>query len=251
MLQQISVSLPCSKRSIVGAFPRKNEDLPRLELAELGPLRFTSLAPEIPFSEALAPLVNRLRWLPWDDLVFAPERSREYDLDAHWALYCDNYLEGFHIPFVHPGLSRVLKVGAYENHVLPCGTIQVGIVGDDEPALELPAKHPVGDKRIGALYLWLFPTTMLNLYPWGLSLNRIEPQGPRRTRVRFQTWIWRPDLVDRGAGAGLEQVEMEDEAVVIGVQRGLRSRRAPRGRYSPQHEKGTHHFHRLLAKALA
>jgi choline monooxygenase len=44
---------------------------------------------------------------------------------------------------------------------------------------------------------------------------------------------------------------MEDEAVVQSVQRGLRSRLYRPGRYSPRHERGVHHFHRMLAAALA
>jgi choline monooxygenase len=38
---------------------------------------------------------------------------------------------------------------------------------------------------------------------------------------------------------------------VQSVQRGIRSRAYRSGRYLPQHERGVHHFHRLLAQALA
>src|SRR6185295_9983863 len=53
-----------------------------------------------------------------------------------------------------------------------------------------------------------------------------------------------------GAGGALDQVEMEDEAVVMTVQRGLRSRLYHRGRYSPGKEQGVHHFHRLIGQGL-
>jgi len=59
------------------------------------------------------------------------------------------------------------------------------------------------------------------------------------------------DRLAGGAGAGLDQVEREDEAAVESVQRGLRSRLYNRGRYSPSHERGVHHFHRLLCEFLA
>ena len=39
---------------------------------------------------------------------------------------------------------------------------------------------------------------------------------------------------------------MEDEAVVLGVQRGIRSRLYRGGRYSPRHEAGVHLFHCLV-----
>ena len=35
------------------------------------------------------------------DFIFDPNASRDYLVKANWALYCDNYLEGFHIPFIH------------------------------------------------------------------------------------------------------------------------------------------------------
>jgi choline monooxygenase len=39
--------------------------------------------------------------------------------------------------------------------------------------------------------------------------------------------------------------------VVHTVQQGVRARLYTRGRYSPTRETGVHHFHRLLAAALA
>jgi choline monooxygenase len=55
----------------------------------------------------------------------------------------------------------------------------------------------------------------------------------------------------KGAGGALDRVELEDEAIVEQVQKGVRSRLYDRGRYSPAREAGVHHFHRLLAGMLA
>ena len=52
------------------------------------------------------------------------------------------------------------------------------------------------------------------------------------------------------AWADLHGVEMEDEAVVESVQKGVRSRFYSHGRYSPTREQGTHHFHRLIAEFI-
>jgi len=52
------------------------------------------------------------------------------------------------------------------------------------------------------------------------------------------------------AGDALDRVEMEDEAIVQQVQRGVRSRFYRRGRYSPTRERGVHHFHRLVCDFL-
>jgi len=63
--------------------------------------------------------------------------------------------------------------------------------------------------------------------------------------------VWDATKRDAGAGAGLDRVEREDEAVVESVQRGVRSRLYDRGRYSPTREAGVHHFHRLLAEFIS
>jgi choline monooxygenase len=89
---------------------------------------------------------------------------------------------------------------------------------------------------------------MLNFYPWGLSVNLVQPRGIDRTRVAFRSFVWDASKLEAGAGSGLDRVEAEDEAIVQAVQRGVRSRFYRRGRYSPTRERGVHHFHRLLCE---
>ncbi len=43
---------------------------------------------------------------------------------------------------------------------------------------------------------------------------------------------------------------MEDEAVVMAVQRGVRSRFYQHGRYAPSREQSTHHFHQLICEFM-
>ncbi len=231
-------------------FPSDADHLQPLPLARWGPLAFTSLAPARPFDAVFGELMERLGWLPWPDFVRDPSRDRDFHFAAHWALYVENYLEGLHIPFVHPGLSRSVALEAYRYELFPHAVLQTAGARDDEPAFALPPGHPDHDRRIAAYYGWLFPNLMLNFYPWGLSLNIVEPLARDRTRVRFRSWVRDPALLGAGAGAALDEVEREDEAIVERVQRGLASRQFTRGRYSPMHERAVHHFHRLLAQAL-
>jgi choline monooxygenase len=232
-------------------FPRPEDDLPRLATAAWGPLTFTGLpaAPAFPgpWTQALA----RLAHVPVDGAVFDAARSKDYEVAASWMAYVDNYLEGFHIPFVHKSLNAVLDWDAYRTEVLPSAVLQVGIARTGEHAFSVVDPHAGGAYVGAAYYLWLWPNLMLNLYPWGLSLNVVEPLSPARTRVRFRTYVRDASLLEQGAGAGLDQVEHEDEAVVESVHRGVRSPLYDRGRYAPRHEQGVHAFHRLLAAALA
>jgi len=222
-------------------FPSERENLPKLTHANLGPLQFVSLEPKISFQEWAAPLFSELSSFDWSKLPSAPQRNISYTVNAHWALYCDNYLEGLHVPFVHPSLNRAIRLGSYETKVFPWGTLQTA---ESSPR----DREHIGGKA--AYYFWLYPNLMLNIYPWGLSVNRVLPLSIRKTRVEFHEYIINEDLRDHGAGGDLDTVEMEDEEVVELVQKGIGSRLYKRGRFSPQHEKGVHAFHQLLADDL-
>ncbi|MBL8039753.1 MAG: hypothetical protein JNM04_00255, partial [Chthonomonas sp.] len=180
-----------------------------------------------------------------------PTHSRDYMVKAHWALYVDNYLEGFHIPFIHAELNEVITYETYETLVFPRCNLQLAESKGGEAVFDLPTSSPDFGRKIAAYYWWVYPNMMFNFYPWGLSINIVKPLGPNATRVSFIRYVWREDLVDQGAGAALDRVEREDEVVVELVHIGLKSRFYDRGRFSPAREVGTHHFHRLLAESCA
>jgi choline monooxygenase len=234
-------------------FPRPQDDLPEIPSRRWGPLRFAGLAPDQPFDELVAPLVERIGFLPTGELQAS--ELRDYELDAHWALYLDNYLEGFHVPFVHPTLNEALDWNAYLVEPTKHGVTQIALASKDPrrsagPIFDLPEGHRDHGQRVAAYYFWLFPTTMVNAYPWGLSVNMVRPISSTRTRVTFASYVLDESLRDEGAGADLHRVEMEDEAVVEAVQRGIRSRAYRGGRFSPSRESGVHHFQSLLGAAL-
>jgi choline monooxygenase len=91
---------------------------------------------------------------------------------------------------------------------------------------------------------------MFNFYPWGLSINIVKPKSISRSVVSFRIYVWDESKLEQGAGSDLFRVEMEDEAVVEAVQKGIRSRFYTHGRYAVKREQGTHHFHRLLSSYL-
>lgn len=231
-------------------FPSPADDLPRLPLERWHGLYFTALDPAMPFAELVAPLAERVGWLPLAEATVDAAASRDYLVRASWALYCENYLEGFHIPYVHAALNQALDYGSYRTELYDWASLQLGVGSGGEECFELPAGHPDAGQEIAAYYYWLFPNLMLNVYPWGLSVNVVKPLAVDRTRVSYLTWVWDESKRATGAGADLDRVEREDEAIVEAVQRGVSSRLYDRGRLSPSREQGVHHFHRLLARCL-
>jgi len=234
----------------VRGFPSPQDDLPQLPLGEWAGHGFSSLAPALPLGDWMGEMRDRLAWLPVQGFVADPARDREFVFDAHWALYVENYLEGLHIPFVHPALNGTLAMSGYGYELGRASVLQLARAADGEAAFDLPAGSPDAGERVAAYYWWLFPNLMFNFYPWGLSVNVVLPLGPARTKVLFRSYVADPSRLGEGAGGALDTVEIEDEAVVLGVQRGIRSRLYRHGRYAVRHEAGVHHFHRLVAKAL-
>lgn len=231
-------------------FPLASDDLPKLPLFQWGPMLFTSLSTKYLFEAFFGDMINRVGWLPIGDFVFRPELSRAFHVKANWALYCENYLEGFHIPFVHAGLNAVIDYGNYTTELFRYSNLQVGIAKDDEACFDLPTGTPDHGKNVAAYYFFVFPNMMFNFYPWGLSVNIVEPNGLEQTKVRFLTYVWKEGLFNTGAGSNLDTVEYEDEEVVENVQRGVKSRFYTHGRYSVTREQGTHHFHMMISSFL-
>jgi len=231
-------------------FPSPADNLPNAPFAQWAGHGFVALDPAASFGETFDDLRHRLAWLPVERYRHDPARDRNYEIDAHWALYVENYLEGFHIPFVHKSLNEVVDYGTYATELFRYSNLQRALAQSGEAAFEPPAESPDHGQRVAAYYGWMFPNLMLNFYPWGLSVNLVQPDGPRRTRVAFRSYVGDAAALGNGAGGALDRVEAEDEAIVHAVQRGVRSRFYRSGRYSPTRERGVHHFHRLLGDFL-
>ncbi len=231
-------------------FPGLCDNLPRFPLRQWGPLCFAGLNPAFDFKDVLDTMNQRVGFMDPDRFKADASRHKDYEINAHWALYCDNFLEGFHIPFVHHDLNAVLDYGNYETLCFDHLNLQIGYAEGTETVFDLPDGHIDAGKQVAAYYFWVFPNMMFNFYPWGLSLNWVQPLGIDHTRVSFRTYVYDPAKLDRGAGSGLDQVELEDEEVVEGVQKGIRSRFYKSGRFSPTREQGVHHFHGLLSRFL-
>ncbi|MFY0605920.1 MAG: Rieske 2Fe-2S domain-containing protein [Cyclobacteriaceae bacterium] len=231
-------------------FPRECDHLTSYQLGTWEQFLFTAISPQFQFADFILPMLDRIGFLPIQEFQFRSELSKNYLVNAHWALYCDNYLEGFHIPFVHKDLNAVLDYSAYSTELFRYGSLQVGYADGGEEVFDLPQEHIDFGKNIAAYYFWLFPNMMFNFYPWGLSVNIVTPVTKDKTKVSFLTYVYDESKLEQGAGALLDKVEREDEYVVEGVHQGMQSSSYTTGRFSPTREKGVHHFHRLLAEFM-
>jgi len=231
-------------------FPRPCDDLHTFPLVKWGKLLFAGLNPTFDFQKVINKINERVGFLPIDEFLPDSSLSKDFTINAHWALYCDNYLEGFHIPFVHKDLNEVLDYNVYKTEIYDHCNLQIGYSEDDSDVFNLPEGHIDFGKNVAAYYYWVFPNMMFNFYPWGLSINIVKPISDSLTKISFRSYVLDESKLNRGAGNQLQKVEEEDEFVVENVHNGLRSSFYKAGRFSPTKEQGVHHFHRLISEFL-
>jgi phenylpropionate dioxygenase-like ring-hydroxylating dioxygenase large terminal subunit len=173
-------------------------------------------------------------------------RQVEYDVRSNWKVYVDNFLEGYHVPYVHPELCTLYDYQNYVTEVHDRYSVQVGPLTGERNVYTAGG----GD----ALYYYVFPNLMLNVVPGRLQLNLVVPTAPDRCRVLFRYYYAEP--LAPGAAERIEAdvtfsdlVQQEDAEICERVQRGLGSRAYDRGRFSVRFEEGVYHFQQLLKQA--
>ena len=172
------------------------------------------------------------------------DAQREYELACNWKVYVDNYLEGYHIPVVHPRCTRsstTTAIGSSRNAILDpaCAAARCRGRRCGDRLYRPDAKTDVAE----AVYVWLFPNIMLNVYFGQLQTNVVLPVGTiarRRLRVvRDSIRASTPQTRRLGARIAFsDEIQDEDVEICEIVQRNLRSRVYDRGRYSAARREG-------------
>jgi choline monooxygenase len=226
-------------------FDRASCVLPQFQVEVWNELVFVNLDPQAEsLTEFLGELLQDMP--PHDYSGFQRAQHKTWELDCNWKVYVDNYLEGYHIPIVHPGLFRELDYPNYRTETKRRYSIQFA-----------PTRRPerirtsAGDDQVR--YFWIFPNLMLNVYPDNFSTNLIVPLGAGRTATLFDWYFRDPDSMRQQIDetvAFSDEIQIEDIDICESVQRGLRSSTYDRGRFSPRRENGVHHFHLLYEQYM-
>ncbi len=173
-----------------------------------------------------------------------------YDVACNWKVYVDNYLEGYHVPHIHPGLNKLLDYRSYVTEaarlVLATSTARSSCLtkagatastatatrcitgcGPTPCSTSCPAAcRPTGSSRAAwTAAAW----SSTSITPWTNPARRARaatPTWPSATRCRSRT-----------------------STICEDVQRGLASGSYTPGRLNPLRENAVHHFHELLRAA--
>jgi choline monooxygenase len=171
---------------------------------------------------------------------FVPTQDAEHRIACNWKTYADNYLEGYHIPLVHPGLNKEIDAKRYQV---------------DVSKAHRWVRH-TAPTRAGAVnagrWLWRWPNLAINVYPGGMNVERYDPVGVDQTRLRYSYAFVDPgDPENEDVVRVSAQVTAEDVAICEAVQRNLDSGAYDTGWLSPRHEGGVEAFQRWIAEALS
>ncbi len=189
----------------------------------------------------LAPLDSRIGKRDFDALVHADRRV--HDIACNWKVYVENYLEGYHIPVVHPGLSAEVDASKYQV------TVEDGVCFHSAPQ-----KVQAADTIYDGLWAFVQPHLGLNIYGHGLMVERMAPTAVNSTRLIYDYYLTREMADDPRerhrilSTSGM--VTAEDKWICERVQANLEAGVYENGVFSPRHEQGVAWFQHFVAGAL-
>lgn len=190
-----------------------------------------------PLEKTIAPLIAKTAHLPLEKFRF--ERQTTHDIKCNWKTYVENYLEGYHIPLVHPFLNSAVDASKYEVDV------SAPVIFHQAP--------PRDGSPVGGLWAWSWPCLGVNVYADGILMERMWPVGHGVTRLDYLYLF--PDDIERAVMerniSASEITTEEDRKICEQVQRNLDAGIYETGRLSPKHEQGVAWFQKEWRSTLS
>lgn len=247
----------------VKEFDRADYGLLPVAVDSWGPLVFVSLdAAPPPLFEHLGDLPQRTAGYRLDEWQLA--RTNRYEIAANHKLVAENFMEYYHLPWVHPGLVKVSPMAAHHRWQGPgmySGFCTSPIAPDASGSGWDNGLAPItglsSSDAVSARFLWLFPNVALNILPNHLFVIIVTPVGPRFT-VESTYLLTHPEsgsggLVEDGVD-GLtrfwDAVNREDIEIVQRVQEGLDTTPFPGGRLCYRFEEPLHRFQNMVIDGM-
>ncbi|MDX6593648.1 MAG: choline monooxygenase [Gaiellales bacterium] len=255
--------VPVDQRGIfdmddVKRFDKADHALHAASVEEWGCLVFANLDPNAaPLQEQLGDLPSRLAGYGMEDWVIA--RSKTYEIAANYKLIGENFMEYYHLPWVHPGLVKVSPMKAHHRWQGPgmyTGMCTSPIADNSEQGgwKGLPPKDGLSESdATSARFAWMFPGTALNVLPNHVFVMIARPVAPGHTSEQTHLLVHRdaadaPDAQEAidGLASFWDEVNMEDVAIVERVQEGLGNLAYTGGRMCYRFEEPLHRFQNMV-----
>lgn len=228
--------------NLVELFDKKDFGLDPIEISVWQGLIFArAVSTEITLNSLMDGISERIHPMDLNRLSFHQEQV--YEIECNWKVYVDNYLEGYHIPIVHPELANLLDYRAYVTECHTWHSLQHSPFQGTENIYAAEGGE--------AFYYFIYPNMMLNILPGRLQVNLVVPVSPTRSKVLFSYFYENtPEHVIAEDISYSHQIQMEDVEICEAVQAGLQSRAYDQGRFSVKREQGVYHFQQMLKQQI-
>jgi choline monooxygenase len=216
------------------------EDWPleKAALKEWRGLIFISINAEISLTDQLGDLPEELENYPLETFIAVEEQR--FTMRANWKTYTDNFVEGYHIPGIHPGFMKVIDFNNFET-VARNGLVRM--------------TSPQKDGSIyGGKWLWMWPNWTLSVFPGGMNTSRINPLAVNSTELIYDFYF--SDFGIESAASRRTTIDTncaivrEDFKICEHTQDNYASGAYTPGPLSPRHEKSVAYFQTMVRNAL-
>ncbi len=197
-------------------------------------VRFEGGEPSV--AERMGPHVAELSHYRFEDMV-PLDNLWTNELAIDWKNVIENYVEDYHFPMGHPGLSALMEAD-YDRESFPGGTMRLSHRMREKPLRSWSAQGyakflPVMENLPENMhrrwtYVGLYPGVYFDIYPEWMDYFHVLPLGAGRTLIRSRSFGFKDDRREMKAARFLcsrlnSRVQMEDEVLTESVQRGLES----------------------------
>jgi choline monooxygenase len=240
-------------------FDKADYSLFRIRVDTWGCFVFVNLDPDArPLSDWLGDLPRRLARHPLQDLRFV--RRKTIEVDANWKLIAENFMEYYHLPWVHPELNTVSNFGNHERFQGPgmyTGMTTTPLERNPDLPIDVDALRPMPGLNAkdaqSAYWILIVPNIALFLLPNHLFTLLCRPDGPGRT-IEFADMLVHPETLSAPDAEATcdaiftfwDAVNAQDIEAVERVQRGLRATAYRGGRMCYRFEESIHRFQNMV-----
>ena len=189
-------------------------------------------------TDQLGGLLNEIEQDPIEDYHWTEQRTLVFD--ANWKIYTDNFVEGYHIPGIHPEFFKAIDFEQFET-----------TAKDNLVRMTAPTK---GNLFYRGRWLWMWPNWTLSFFNGGMNTSRINPLGVDRTELIYDFYF--TDLSDEAREARQDTIHRnlavieQDFDICTHIHQNYLSGGYQPGPLSPRHEKGVHLFQKLVKEHL-
>ena len=211
--------------------------------------------------EHLQALAERWNRIDLSMLRRVPDLGQQPVVNANWKLVVENFVESYHLPWVHSSLNAFNPMGAHYQILGADHYVGQGVKAHNPTDIYAGRfKHFPGlDKdQLGTGESMYVPTNLLLITMSDFMFaNILIPESPDRTAERVEMFLIGEDAVNPGLQDErqklmdiLTRVNNEDIGICELAQMGRRSEAFTGGAFAPAQEQSTLQFQQLVARRM-